>query len=72
MRFHSDGQPDSEALGSVPCVRHFWLCDTCSSDYLLKYEAGTGVVMRPRLDDAAPQRLVCGCPKSKRSICCLG
>lgn len=47
FRFHEDHGGDRD-IGRH-AVRHFWLCDPCSQEYILLYADGTAVLVRLEL-----------------------
>lgn len=44
FRFHQS-QDSEEVPTNTHSVQHFWLCETCSHDYILEYKKELGVVL---------------------------
>lgn len=56
-----------------PCVKHFWLCDTCNRNYVLEYETNVGIVLRSRQSGSLAHEetplAVCCCSEAPEHSC---
>jgi hypothetical protein len=72
IRFHNDEYLEGQVM---PCIRHFWLCETCSRTHLLECHDGMGVVIKLRCGSSPEEqgpRVVCDCAHGRWRTCCLG
>jgi hypothetical protein len=58
FRFHKI-QHAGEQRPNTHCVQHFWLCQSCSTEYTLNYHADRGVFLLRQPDISAKCETCC-------------